>query len=749
MTETAPPAAPESGNRRTVLTAALFGAAGIGAAGAAVAALTAADGAGSAASTAAGAPTAATSAAGGLPSSAPTAAANTAGPSASAAGTSTASSATPAGAAPAASVASQTATPAKQPSPGATRITVPKQAADAADRDESFTLAEKPATGPKEYVDFTPVVDTALEVTAPQAPTTSAPTASAASSEASPTAAAPTSTLTAAGAATAGPSGAASSSPAGVTASRVTSSPSGAVTAAGVATASGTVSANGRQGSVLITASAAPRAQSGIAGVAMKAVQQATVFGAAGLLSPEEAKAHLLRRATFGPRKQDRADFDQMGIDAWIDAQLKPMADPTGDAIAAQFNQAGTSIPQVVGSIERYSWDAQVEAGQMVLGRWIFSGRQLFEIVVDVFANLLNCTMPSDSLWSCGPDYQQQVIRKHAYGSYTDMLLAAMRHPAMLTYLNNDESTRAHVNENLGRELLELHTVGVTGGYTEADVVGSARILSGRTLDYQPQLYKYDPRRHYIGAVKVMGFSDPNTVAEQGEAMGDRYLTYLAKLPATAQTVARKLAVRFVSDNPPQALVDRMAQAYLDNNTAIVPVLRTMFGSLEFWASVGQKTRRPAEDLVFSARVLEIPIDDPATVKKGVAGMYWRLWDAGNAPLHWAPPNGYPDVVAAWQSSGQVLQRWSTHRALAGGWYEGMKPTAAMAELAPRANETATAWVDRIGRYVVGGTLPASARAALVEFLGVPASSVIPSWLTWKGVHLAALVLDSLYCQAR
>ncbi|MGL5864572.1 MAG: DUF1800 family protein, partial [Dermatophilaceae bacterium] len=306
---------------------------------------------------------------------------------------------------------------------------------------------------------------------------------------------------------------------------------------------------------------------------------------AQGMTNSRADHEHLLGRTTFGARPADRAAVAKLGIDGWLAQQLDPttLADPGGDAVRGAFPLAGKDISGVRGSVEEFSWNAAFETGQMTLGLQVHSSRQLYEVVVDVLANQLNVATPSDNVWDSVSDYNRTVIRTHAFGKFEDMLLAAMRHPAMLRYLNNDESERESVNENLGRELLELHTVGVLSGYTETDVRNSAHILSGRTFVWETGQFEYKEERHWNkGAVKVLGFSDPNT--GDGLAMGDAYLTYLARHRGTAQTVARKLATRFVSDNPPTSLVDRLAQTYLDNDTAIVPMLRTLFASTEFWA---------------------------------------------------------------------------------------------------------------------------------------------------------------------
>lgn len=552
---------------------------------------------------------------------------------------------------------------------------------------------------------------------------------------------------------------AASTSTAGTTAaSSAASSAAGTVASAATSAASATAAAT----------SAAPTAQTtkqsskppvvvkgAFSAAAAQAVQPATVFGPAGPLTAKQAQEHLLRRATCGPRPSDRTEIAALGIDAWLERQLNPSSipDATGDAIAARFLTSGTSIAQVVGASQQYGWNAMFELVQQVIGRQVFSTRQLQEVVVDVLANLVNATVPSDSLWATAADYQYQVVRKNAFGRYRDLLLAAEKHPAMLTYLNNDQSTREHVNENLGRELLELHTVGVGGGYTETDVQNSAKILSGRTIqwdDTKSNYYQfvYQPSQHYVGPVTVMGFTDPNTDATQGNALADRYVSYLANLPSTAARMARKLAVRFVSDAPSDALVAAMAKSYLDNDTQIVPVLRTMFSSVEFWSSVGAKTKRPQQDIVSTCRALDIQIANAAgnDSKEGMADLYWLLTTTDDAPLRRVTPDGYPDVAAAWQGAGQMLKRWGAHRGLAFGWSSGLKPTTFSTQPAPGA--TVGEWVDGISVALLGAYLPGTARAAIVEFLGMSSTDKV-DWHSWEGGYVAALVLDSLYFQAR
>ncbi|MEY2848810.1 MAG: hypothetical protein RI885_1475 [Actinomycetota bacterium] len=475
----------------------------------------------------------------------------------------------------------------------------------------------------------------------------------------------------------------------------------------------------------------------------------AAAKAATGVGDGPENHAHLLGRATFGARASDLASLTSIGIDQWLAQQLSPasLPDPDGDAAWSAFPLSRLSISRVISSVKEFNWDAAQETAQATLGAQIFSSRQLFEVVADVFANGLNVTTPSDSVWATGTDYQVSVIRKHAFGRYADMLHDAMRHPAMLTYLNNNESTKTNVNENLGRELLELHTIGLASGYTEADVRNSAQILSGRQIDWKTNEFVYNPDDHYTGQVTTGWFSDPNPSGTGGLDVGDAYVLSLARHPGTAATVAKRLAVRFISDAPPQAVLDKLAAVYLENDTAIVPVLTALFESVEFWSARGAKWRRPLEDAVGAARAMGVtPTSDLAS---GVRDLFWAVDSMGHAPLGWVPPNGFPDVAAAWMSASQMVSRWNLHRGLADGWWKGLKPPQELkVELAP-AGRTNAAWVDAVAQRVLGRSLTPEHTAVLVAYLGVDGSAVANDWDDWKAAQLAALVLDSPHFQLR
>jgi uncharacterized protein (DUF1800 family) len=473
------------------------------------------------------------------------------------------------------------------------------------------------------------------------------------------------------------------------------------------------------------------------------------------ILATDDPVLHLLRRATFGPTPALVDEVHTKGIDAWLDEQLAPqaLADPTAERAWASFPLASMDSAGIRASIQPTHWDAAGAYSHATLAGQIWSNRQLYEVMVDFWANHLNVPTPGPGSWDVGGPYHNDVIRRHAFGSFTDMLLAAMSHPAMLRYLTNTDSKKDSVNENLGRELLELHTVGVGSGYTETDVRNSAYILTGRTQT--PELgpgpvstFLYDPKLHWTGPVQVLDFYHDNATPEGGLEVGDAYIRHLAAHPATAQTIARKVAVRFVADVPPQPLVDRLATAYLDGGTAVVPVLQTLFRSAEFWAAVGQKTRRPLENVVATARVLGVePGDD---TPRGVgATAHWTV-QMGHRPLMWPAPNGYPDVHAAWRSASSVLGAWNSHRGLVQGWTPGLVYPDPAQLVAGRPQATVGEYVDSLCQRLCFQTFQAPHRDALVAFVGVDqATPTEQSELPDLVEHLAPLVLDSPYFALR
>jgi uncharacterized protein (DUF1800 family) len=472
--------------------------------------------------------------------------------------------------------------------------------------------------------------------------------------------------------------------------------------------------------------------------------------GTAGLL-PADPLLHLLRRATFGPGPASIAEIRKLGAAAWLERQLKPATidDPVADELIARLPLCGLSIAEIrakvaAGQLKQFDWTPMWQLSFAAPMRAIWSERQLFEVMTDFWANHLNVTCPSGDVWDSRVDYDRNVLRKHALGTFADLLKASARHPAMLTYLDNRFSTRLVPNENYGRELLELHTVGLE--YTEADVKDAAKLLSGLTVDNATGQFRYDAGNHVTGAVKILTFSHANATTTGGEAAAMAFLDHLALHPSTARRIVTKLCVRFVADVPPAGLVTKLVKVYLDNRSAIVPVLRALFGSDEFASSVGAKTRTPLEDLAATVRILGY--GPPPSGTKTYESLYWMARNAGQAPMLWGPPNGYPDVAAAWSSPSGLLVRWNFHLSIAAGYWPAdlVKPADLLTGMIGARPATYGALIDATAKRLLGVTLGASQTAAVAAFYSKTPASQLKSndpAVGWMYPYLLTMLLNS------
>ncbi|WP_375429860.1 DUF1800 domain-containing protein [uncultured Friedmanniella sp.] len=455
---------------------------------------------------------------------------------------------------------------------------------------------------------------------------------------------------------------------------------------------------------------------------------------------------HLLRRATYGPTPALVKRVRAQGTTAWLESQLKPASikDAKIDSLMPRWpgrDWTSLQVRQQLDSVER--WAFMYGVVERHIARAIWSERQLLEMMVGFWTNHLVVPVPTAEVYDSAHLYQRDVIRAHALGRYSDLLWAAVRHPALLRILDLANSTKNAPNENHARELLELHTVGV-GNYAEPDVINAACALTGLGIDDQTGAYVYRPQQHWVGAVKVLDWSHPNASAA-GEPVAKSLITHLARQPATARRIATKLAVRFVSDNPSASLVDKLAKTYLDQDTSITAVLRVLFTSPEFARSANQKVRTPFEDVIATLRVLGAQPDASGTA--GLHTMIGPLLRMGQLPMNWAAPDGFPDTADAWTTTSTTLWRWNFHVGAVVSWNGTALPTPKPRSLLPTTlPKTYRALLDGLAARLCLTPLSASQRAALCRYLDHAPTDRVRSTdpvTSWRLPHLVAVLLDS------
>ena len=326
------------------------------------------------------------------------------------------------------------------------------------------------------------------------------------------------------------------------------------------------------------------------------------------------------------------------------------------------------------------------EMQQAKVLRAVLSERQLLEVMTDFWFNHFNIDLgKSGDELDYAPSYERDAIRAHALGKFRDLLLATAEHPAMLIYLDNFQSVGPNsqaagrprpnakngaqgrgLNENYGREVMELHTLGVDGGYTQADVTSLAKILTGWTID-QPRMggtFVFEPRRHEPGAKQWLG----QKISEDGMNEGVRALAALAASPRTARHISYELAQRFVSDAPPPALIDRMTAAYVGSDGDIRTVLRTMVHAPEFWSRANYRTKVKMP-LEYVASTLRATNTDPANP----GALANELKTMGEPLYRCLPPTGYQATADHWMNSAALVDRLNYALQLTGGKFGGMQ----------------------------------------------------------------------------
>ena len=469
---------------------------------------------------------------------------------------------------------------------------------------------------------------------------------------------------------------------------------------------------------------------------------------------------HVLNRLGFGPAPGDIERVRRMGLASYIDAQLQPEAikDEQLAPRLARFETLTMSSSRMAEEIflpaamqRREAQQSGVpaprpeqpgpmqgerrviaELNQQKLLRAAYSERQLAEVMVDFWFNHFNVFAGKGQVRTYITEYERDAIRPHAFGRFRDLLGAVAESPAMLFYLDNWQSAapeeaatmtpvrgrvgqrgrarrepdmmqqrppqqrRRGLNENYARELMELHTLGVDGGYTQKDVQEVARAFTGWTI-LQPRQggsFRFEPRVHDNGSKTVLGMQ---IAPGGGKKDGERVLDLLAKHPATARFIATKLARRFVSDDPPAAVVERAAKTFLETDGNIRDVVRTIVTSPEFFAPAAQRTKvkTPFEFVASALRATGAEAANPLPLVQSLREM--------GMPLYMCqPPTGYADRADAWVNTGALLNRMNFAVALASGRMRGVLPSGSVT-------------ADSIASATLAGEVSASTRATVAK----------------------------------
>jgi uncharacterized protein (DUF1800 family) len=508
----------------------------------------------------------------------------------------------------------------------------------------------------------------------------------------------------------------------------------------------------------------------------------------AALKKQNQAAALVFAEQLLGMPKAQRGDPEQSSRPA--DALTESTPDPQKKMLLADFSPHERELFYAMGGGPDAAHVVDSELQQAKVLRAILSERQLQEVMTDFWFNHFNVFLNKEADQIYTPAYERDAIRAHALGKFRDLLLATAQHPAMLVYLDNwlsigpdsqaagkpkpnQRQAQRGLNENYGREVMELHTVGVNGGYSQADVTNLSKILTGWTID-QPGKggdFLFDPRKHEPGDKKWFGQNIAFQPGANGFSEGEAALSWLASRPQTAHFISYKLAQRFVADDPPPPLVARMAATFLATDGDIKEVLRTMERSPEFWSRkyYRAKMKTPLEFVASAFRATETDPSNPGAIVNVLKTM-------GEPLYQMQPPTGYPVTADHWMNSAALVDRLNFSLQLTGGKL-GNTPfdaprllaTGLLAREADRANSSfisparrisvdATAAQPQSGReeaiglmeqMVVGGSVSAKTNEVILKQISDNESCGPPPDSTQVLNTIVALILGSPEFQLR
>jgi uncharacterized protein (DUF1800 family) len=442
-----------------------------------------------------------------------------------------------------------------------------------------------------------------------------------------------------------------------------------------------------------------------LTGMALGGLSLATAWPADVAPMPAAATdLALVDAITWGVNQSTMLAFQSEGRERWLHAQLHPApgdrlpkaVQQQIDALAVNhrtavqmetdFGAMGRIASELADPDQRVAAqnafqaamsDVARQAAAVSILRDLYSPDQLRERMTWFWFNHFNVHQYKGDVRVVVADYERNAIRQHALGHFRDLLMATLRHPAMLRFLDNADNAAGHINENYAREIMELHTMGVGSGYTQQDVEQLARILTGAGIDLNPvgpQLkpelqpllirdgaFEFNPARHDFGDKSFLG----KTIKGSGFAEIEQAVDMLCANPATAQHISHEIAVYFVSDDPPKALTDRMAQAFMKTGGDIAGVLDTMLHAPEFTASLGASLGagtggRFKDPVRYVLSAVRLAYDDKVIVNT-VPVQNWLNRLAEGLYNH-QTPDGYAMVSSTWDASGQMTTRFEIAR---------------------------------------------------------------------------------------
>jgi uncharacterized protein (DUF1800 family) len=425
-----------------------------------------------------------------------------------------------------------------------------------------------------------------------------------------------------------------------------------------------------------------PTRLAGIAAAVCLLVLAPYVLLGAAEAVPERLYIHALNRLAFGPTLEELRHVKTVGVERFIAEQLDPGSIPEPAELRWRLDQLDTlklnavQLRQLYGplpALRGFKPNPELEkaqrervrvvlrdASETRIQRAVLSRRQLQEVMVDFWFNHFNVYSGKGlgDVWI--GNYEEQAIRPFVLRRFRDLLFATTKHPAMLVYLDNAQNSAPGspgargkgLNENFAREVMELHTLGVDGGYTQEDVITLARILTGWTVNppdtrfYPEHAAVFDGARHDYSPKVFLG----HTIKSSGKAEGEEALDILARSPATARHISFELAQYLVADEPPAALVDRLAARFLETDGDIRELLEILFTSPEFWDSYGEKYKTPYQFVMSAVRAAGVPVGDVRPLL--------RVLDQLGMPLYGClTPDGYKNTEEAWLSPDTTTRR--------------------------------------------------------------------------------------------